>query len=220
MSNKIIGLCGFAGSGKSTVANILYEKDFIIDSFSKPLKDSVSHIFNWDRNLLDGETEFSRKWRETKDDWWSDILGIENFTPRKALQLVGTDCLRKKFHEDIWLLSLKHRLLKNKNKNFVITDCRFPNEIKALKNMGGKIILVNTDKKPLWFDKAKKYHEYKNQYGFDNETVKNIENELKNYYKVHESEWAWIDTDFDYEIYNDGSIDVLYHKVDRFLACI
>ena len=126
----IIGICGFIGSGKDTVADYLVNfHEFRRESFANTLKDAISAIFGWDRTLLEGRTRVSREWREQEDEWWSQRLGIK-ITPRFILQNWGTDIIRKGFHDDVWIASLENKLRKNSD-NVVISDCRFPNEIKA-----------------------------------------------------------------------------------------
>ena len=67
----IIGICGLIGSGKDTIADYLVEKhNFTKMSFADKLKDAVSQMFEWDRELLDGKTAASRKWREEPDAYW------------------------------------------------------------------------------------------------------------------------------------------------------
>ena len=67
----IVGLVGFIGAGKGTVADILVEKHgFIKESFANSVKDSVSVIFGWDRSSLEGDTPESRRWREQPDEFW------------------------------------------------------------------------------------------------------------------------------------------------------
>jgi len=100
----IIGLVGLIGSGKGTVAELFSKAaDCTTDSFAKPLKDLTASIFGWPRPLLEGDTSESRDFRETPDIFWSRKTGIPNFTPRLALQLIGTDVMRNHFHEDIWM---------------------------------------------------------------------------------------------------------------------
>src|SRR6056300_1741255 len=99
----IIGLIGSIGSGKDTVANMLLEGNAVKESFAAPLKDLLSTVFGWERHLLEGDTAESREFRETPDMFWSRKTGIPNFTPRLALQLVGTDVMREHFHKDVWL---------------------------------------------------------------------------------------------------------------------
>ena len=59
---SLIAICGFQGSGKDTLANILIEKGYTKVSFAGLLKDVVATIFSWNRDLLEGTTEKSRKY--------------------------------------------------------------------------------------------------------------------------------------------------------------
>ena len=53
LKRKIIGICGFIGSGKGTVADTLVnEYGYTKLSFADTLKDGVAAVFNWDRKLL------------------------------------------------------------------------------------------------------------------------------------------------------------------------
>ena len=83
----IVGLVGFIGSGKGTVASQLVDDyNFRQDSFASTLKDACSVIFGWPRHMLEGDTKESREWREVVDPWWSKKLSMPNFSPRLALQ--------------------------------------------------------------------------------------------------------------------------------------
>ena len=52
----IIGLVGFIGSGKDTVASRFISYGCVKDSFAAPLKDACAAIFGWPRELLEGDT--------------------------------------------------------------------------------------------------------------------------------------------------------------------
>ena len=53
----IIGVCGFIGSGKDTVADYLQNfHEFRRESFASTLKDAVAAVFGWDRTMLEGRT--------------------------------------------------------------------------------------------------------------------------------------------------------------------
>ena len=94
----IIGLVGWIGSGKNTVADILAtQHSYKKDSFAAPLKDATANIFNWPRKTLEGDTDHSRHFRECVDPYWANKLQIKNFTPRLALQIVGTELFREHF---------------------------------------------------------------------------------------------------------------------------
>jgi hypothetical protein len=197
----IIGICGFIGSGKDTVADYLVNfHEFRRESFANTLKDAISAIFGWDRTLLEGRTRVSREWREQEDEWWSQRLGIK-ITPRFILQNWGTDIIRKGFHDDIWIASLENKL-RNSKDNVVISDCRFPNEIKSIKDAGGIIVWVKRGELPEWYNIAVEANQGNNV----------AANDLK-MKKIHASETAWVGTEFDFEINNDGTIEELFSRV-------
>lgn len=149
---QIIGVCGYIGSGKDTLADILIkERGYVKLSFASALKDAVAVIFGWDREMIEGATPESRAWRESVDEWWSQRLNIPGLTPRWILQHWGTDILRDKFHPDIWLASLEKKLLNSSYDKVVITDCRFPNEIQVLKRLGAKMVRIDrAELKPVF----------------------------------------------------------------------
>jgi len=207
MQKQIIGIVGLIGSGKDTIADYLVNfHGYRRDSFAGTLKDAVSTIFGWDRDLVEGRTSVARQWREQVDEWWSKRLGIPNLTPRYVLQQWGTEVVRKGFHDDTWIASLENKL-RNSKDDSVITDCRFPNEVKMIKGLGGKVLRVKRGEDPVWYDTAITA----------NNGDKQALDLMHNNYKVHISEWAWAGTDFDYTVLNNGSIDELY-EVTRSLV--
>ena len=150
MTKKIIGVCGFIGSGKDTAADYLVNfHEFRRDSFAATLKDAVAAVFGWDRELLEGRTKEAREWREQVDSWWAKKLNMPELTPRWVLQYWGTEVCRRGFHDDIWIASLEARL-RNSKDSIVISDCRFPNEIRAIKEAGGTVIWVQRGNLPSW----------------------------------------------------------------------
>jgi hypothetical protein len=201
----IIGLVGFIGSGKGTVGDILEQKGFSKDSFAKPLKDACSVIFGWPREMLEGDTEVSRKWREEPDVYWSEKFGKE-FSPRLALQLMGTEAGRNVFHEDVWVISLLNR---SKGKDVVVTDVRFQNEIKYIQDNGGIVIRVKRGQEPEWYNLALDANR-----GFGSAQMGMRDK------GIHQSETDWIGSEFDYVIENDGTITDLGNKVNELLQFI
>ncbi len=197
----IIGICGFIGSGKDTIADFLVNfHGFRRESFANTLKDAVSAVFGWDRTMLEGRTKEAREWREQVDFWWSNRLGRQ-ITPRWVLQYWGTEVCRKAFHDDIWIASLENKL-RNSKDDVVISDCRFPNEIDSIRNAGGKIIWVQRGELPSWYNLAVDA----------NKGINLAFQELKRI-GIHASETAWVGTDFDHIIDNNGTIDQLYSQV-------
>ena len=202
----IIGVCGFIGSGKDTIADYLVNfHEFRRESFADSLKDSVAAVFGWNRTMLEGRTKESREWREQIDPWWAERLAMPTLTPRWVLQYWGTEVCRKTFHDDIWIASLENKLRKSKD-NIVVSDVRFPNEIKAIKNLGGMIVWVQRGALPEWYDHALQA----------NAGSMVAINEMK-IRKVHASEWAWIGSDFDAILDNTGTIDMLFNETKKLL---
>jgi len=206
---KIIGIVGFIGSGKDTVADYLVNfHRFKRESFANSLKDAVSQVFGWDRELLEGRTKESRDWRETRDEWWTKRLK-KDITPRYVLQYWGTEVVRKGFHDDMWVASLEHRLLNTKN-DIVITDCRFPNEIKAIRAAGGQVVRIKRGVEPEWFDAAKSMNRGPSRnmsWALSKQKIEKL--------GVHASETAWVGSKFDVVLNNDGTIEELYQQIER-----
>ena len=191
----IIGLVGFIGSGKGTVGELLRLQGYKPASFAGALKDTASVLFGWDRALLEGDTDMSRLFREQKDEFWSSRFGYD-FSPRLALQLLGTEAGRDVFHEDVWIYALENRI--KQLPNVVITDTRFPNEIEFIRSKGGLIIQVERGPKPDWYRLALEMNKFDSS--IHNQQHKELEK------KIHISERAWIGQKIDYTINNDGTL--------------
>jgi len=191
----LIGVVGLIGSGKGTVSDRLEQKhNFRKDSFAKSLKDAVSSMFNWDREMLEGKTDESRAWREKPDVFWSKRFG-KDVTPRWVLQYFGTEVMRQGMHDSIWIDSCMARY---DGKPTVIADTRFENEIKIIREMGGSILLVKRGQDPDWFT----------DYVEGNVVPKN----------VHLSEYAWAKSEYDHLITNDGTLENLHSKIDDLIV--
>ena len=205
--SMIIGVCGFIGAGKDTIADYLTNfHEFRRESFASSLKDAVAQVFGWDRIMLEGRTKSAREWREQRDEWWSNRLDME-ITPRWILQYWGTDVCRGNFHNDIWIAALENKL-RNSQDDVVISDCRFPNEIKSIKNAGGIVIRVVRGPEPEWYDAALSVNRGPN----GNSTWALSRTKLEKL-KIHASETAWVGTKFDCVLDNNTSIDDLYLQI-------
>ena len=142
-------------------------------------------MFNWDRDMLEGNTTSSRHWREQPDKFWSEKMGKE-VTPRLILQQFGTEVMRGQMYDGIWVDSVIGRY---KGENTVISDTRFQNEIKTIKAHGGKILLVKRGELPTREEMQKQ--------------------------GAHRSEWDWMGSEFDYTIENNGTLTQLNVKIDK-----
>ena len=185
----LIGLVGPISSGKNTVAErLVTHHGYKRDSFAKSLKDAVSSMFNWDREMLEGNTESSRHWREQPDKFWSEKMGKE-VTPRWVLQYFGTEVMRQGMYDAIWVDSVIGRYKGDKT---VISDTRFQNEIKTIKAHGGIVVLVKREEIPTREEMQKQ--------------------------GAHQSEWDWIGSNFDYVIDNTSSLEGLNVNTDQFIC--
>lgn len=175
----LIGICGKAGAGKDTVGDYLIEKyGFEKIALADPIKRLVQDVF-----VLDSHTVYDRVAREQELPQW------KNWTVRKLLQYVGTELFRNNIDAEIWVKSLWFRVASNPNKNYVVSDCRFPNEINFLKENG-------KDK----FTSIKVIRE-----GCDG-NVGLVGHESEKY-----------DLEANHDLYNNGTIDYLHKKVDSLM---
>ena len=203
----ILGVTGLIGSGKDTVADYLCTfHGFKRVSFAASLKDAVSAVFGWDRELLEGSTKTSREWREQTDIWWSTRLQMD-ITPRWVLQYWGTEVLRNNFHKDIWVASVENKLRQSKD-NIVITDCRFVNEVNAIKNAGGTTMRVVRGKQPEWYDAAVSYNK-----GEVGNMTWSISKAKLDKLRVHASEYSSVGLNYDHYVDNNGTIDELHTSI-------
>lgn len=207
----IIGFVGFIGSGKDTAADYLVNfHGFRRDSFANTLKDAVSCVFGWDRTLLEGRTNEAREWREQKDEWWSNRLG-QDITPRRILQYWGTEVCRQGFHDDIWIASLENKMRKTTD-NIVISDVRFPNEIKAIHNAGGLVVRISRGEDPEWYQDAVNMNA-----GQSNMTWLISKTRIEKL-GIHASETAWVGGEIDHIICNDSTIDHLFEQIKNLVS--
>lgn len=137
------------------------------------------------------------------------IIKNQPITVRQLLQEVGTDAMRDVIHPNIWVNALfvdycpystRGSSYECVESNWIITDCRFPNELEAIKKRNGISIRVERD--------TREFKEYFN----GKEWV-----EKDNPFNQHPSETALDDATFDYTIYNDGTIEELIEKVKQIL---
>lgn len=148
---RIIGLSGYAGAGKDTVAaGLIFNKDYTRVSFADKLREfalaldplipvEVETVTRHDdtpatRILYMRLTQFLEQcggdWTEAK----------KNAEVRSLLQRIGTDAGRKVIGENVWVDAVMNNL---PDGPIVFTDTRFPNEAQAVKDAGGYVIRVS-----------------------------------------------------------------------------
>ncbi len=208
----ILGVTGLIGSGKDTIADYLVtEHGFKRVSFAASLKDAVSAVFGWDREMLEGTTKQSRVWREEVDTWWAERLAMPNLTPRWVLQNWGTELFRNHFHTDIWVASVENKLRQAKD-DIVITDCRFANEVNAIKNAGGITCRVFRGENPIWYQAAIDYNR-----GPNGNAGWSLGKRKLDKHNVHASEYSSVGLKYDHYLQNDGSILDLHEQINQLL---
>jgi len=124
----LIGICGKAGSGKDTIADHLVQKyGFERIALAEPIRRLVKDVF-----VLDHHTVYDRVAREQElTDW-------PGWSVRKLLQFIGTELFRQNIEDDIWVKSLWLTVKQNPDKNYVVSDIRFPNEMQFFIDNGGE----------------------------------------------------------------------------------
>ena len=132
---QVIGLTGFAGAGKSTVAEYLVkEHGFTRLSFAAPLKKmlrTLNPVLSYELRFGGTEAE-AKDYAKTLDEVFANY-GDENAIKasgygkeyRRLLQVLGTDCIRA-VDEDFWVKAALAQI--TDNGKYVFDDCRFPNE--------------------------------------------------------------------------------------------
>jgi len=168
-------------------------------------------VFGWDRTMLEGRTKQAREWREQQDNWWTNRLGIV-ITPRWVLQNWGTEVCRNGFHDDIWIASLENKL-RNSTDDVVISDCRFPNEIQAIKQAGGIVVRVVRGPEPEWYDAAVSINR-----GPNGNSTWALSGRRLEQLGVHASETSWVGTEFNAVLDNNGTLDDLYQQVKKLVS--
>jgi hypothetical protein len=68
----------------------------------------------------------------------------KQLTAREVMQFVGTDLFRKMKH-DVWSGATIIKINNEQPSIAVVADCRFPNEVDAIKNAGGYVIKLTRD---------------------------------------------------------------------------
>lgn len=134
----IIGLSGYANSGKDEIARTLVKLDnsFHIKKFASKLKQIASILTGYPEEMFEDRVFKSQPLNSA---WWK---GRKTITGREFLQKLGTECIRDVLHPDAWVNALMWEYNKP-YPNWIITDCRFINEAITIKKYGGIMVRVN-----------------------------------------------------------------------------
>lgn len=128
----LVGLSGYAQSGKDTAANALRELGYERIAFADVLR---SAVYALNPLLPDG-----RRVQDIVDEMGWDRAKV-NFTEvRTLLQRMGTEVGRNLLGDNIWVDTALRNL--SDDGKYVVTDCRFPNEAEAICSRGGVVFRV------------------------------------------------------------------------------
>lgn len=147
----IIGLTGYARSGKDTTADLMVrDHGFIKRSFATPLK-KMLYTLNPIVGHRGWSIHFNRRDIRVRDLFvlYGDEEGIKaskyGKEYRRLLQVLGTDCIRN-VDKDFWVrAAMKEISLLPSDSRIVFTDTRFPNEALAIIEQGGYTAQVHRE---------------------------------------------------------------------------
>lgn len=151
--HTLIGIAGKQGSGKDTVANYIEDQihskvSVRIYHFADPLKQCAVEAFGIPKEHFYDETL-----KEVIVKQW-------NMTPRKMLQILGTECFRDHFSANFWIVRADIELQREiyKNTITVISDVRFENEARFIRERGGLIVHVFREDEDITLKQALDKH--------------------------------------------------------------
>ena len=133
----IIGLSGYARSGKDTAADRLVgSHNFTRYSFAAPMKEAM-YILN---PIVSSDKISNFRYKDLVDVYGLDKSKESYPEIRRLLQVFGTEIGRTMFGENFWVDLTLNSIKEN---NVVISDVRFKNEADAIKSAGGQVWRIN-----------------------------------------------------------------------------
>lgn len=149
---EIIGLSGYARSGKDEVAKFLIEAHgFKRVAFADKLREVLYALnpivvadYKHHGMVPDGyDGPVYRRFAEVIEQYGWDGYKESPFSDelRQLMQRMGTEAGRQTLWDSIWVdAALTGH---DEDARLVVTDCRFPNEAQAIKDRGGKVWRVS-----------------------------------------------------------------------------
>jgi dephospho-CoA kinase len=173
----IIGISGYAQSGKDTIANYLVSNyGFVKVSFADPIRKAL-YALNPKINVGD---MLGIRLSTAVDGLGWETLKANSAEARELLQRFGTEVGREIFGQDFWVNQAMDEA--RRHEKVVFSDVRYPNEIEAILEASGASWRVIK------------------------EGIEAVND--------HSSENALDSHDFNQKIYNTGSKEDLYAKID------
>ena len=125
----IIGLSGYAQSGKDTAADYLIEHSkFGKNAFADTLRSCVEAL----DPIISGD---GLRYNQAVEALGYEMAKSTYPEVRRVLQRMGTEVGRNILGSDVWVESTLNRMMASSSyRHWVITDVRFPNEFEAIKS--------------------------------------------------------------------------------------
>jgi len=141
---KILGISGKMCNGKDSLANFIFNElagrtniPIYKTSFANPIKAILEIMFpQIDPYCFYGPSELRKK----KIEGYVNPQTGDDLSIRDALTQIGKwgrDC-----NKDFWVSAIVNKFPQNEDRIIIVTDCRFSNEIEALRKFNAKIIRV------------------------------------------------------------------------------
>lgn len=139
----IIGLAGYARVGKNTAADML--PAFTQLAFADRLRQMTTYldplltIKDHDKYIIpvNKHGHYTELVNTYGYEWVKDNTDAREFMVR-----LGAGA-RNLLDPDVWILPVKQRLLREEGEDFVVTDVRYINEVKMIKNLGGQVWYIS-----------------------------------------------------------------------------
>ena len=174
----VIGITGRAGSGKDSAPSFIEDRvlpnETVVRHFADRLK-AIANLFFSQEQLTD------RELKEKVDEFW----GI---SPRRFLQMCGTEMFRKVWREDVWTKCLEREIMYmqgNASENAMykrivfVPDVRFPNEVETIHKLGGIVARVVRPNNPLGISAQHDSERFIDELPVDLEIVNKAENAVE-----------------------------------------
>lgn len=191
-----------------------FEPEWKIRKFASKLKEIASiltgiPIYKFEDQEFK-KTLLGDEWNYIPEDFEDVLLwGNEKkpMTVREFLQKLGTEAIRNGLHPQAWvnatfadykaILDNSDGVPRDKYPNWIITDCRFPNEAQAIRERNGIVVRINRD--------------------VNGTLVRKENGALVSVIGGHPSEISLDDYTFDYVIDNNDNIENLIKEVEKML---
>lgn len=203
MSKYLLGISGAKGSGKTTLANRvllhLPVHQGRIVAYASHLKRICYEYFGIPYGWLNGTDEEKSSFRVPY--CWKDMpiyqegrLADQNLSVREFMQVLGTDIFRR-IDPTVWIRATLREAAAATCAMVIIDDVRFPNEVEAIQQAGGKVVRL-LRKAENHVDRHESERALDDYQGFDlhlDNRNHDVDTSLTTLILQASQEWGWMD---------------------------